>query len=936
MLATRGIGSFDFEEARVVSSGEGVREERDSGEFVFSPSMLSLAWWLSRLRSTLVTCVLMGGVLLSVPAPALGAAPEVVEESVLNVRATSVMLRAKVNPKEEPTTYRFEYATSEAVLLAGHGEVFPAPPSPEGQAGVGDEGVVVEAHPQDLQPHTNYWYRVLAKNAEGETLGCQTAGICKSFTTRPAGSELALPDGRAWELVSPPPGKNGATAAVEPMSPGGALIQAGEDGGAFAYGMIGSVESEPAGATNYSEVLSVRDSGGSWSSLDIATPHEQATGVSVGEGQEYRYFSPDLSIGLVEPLGPPSGAASLSRGASEKTVYLRADRPLLPGALEQGAYGEATAEGGYKALATSKPGYENVPPGTQVGGAVEFMGSTTDLSHVVLDSCVPLTAKTPEDNRTEGCGLYEWSDGQLQLLSLLPNHEQASSGNATLGYKDADIRGAVSSNGSRIVWSNTANDVEHLYMRDVPNEQTVQLDANQGGRGGEPSPEFQFASSDGTKVFFTDTEDLTAASNATEGEPDLYECEIAEATKGEFSCTLHDLTIDSGGRADVQGVVLTGGNDNSYLYLVAEGKLTSEENGRGEDAKAGADNLYMLHDVEGKGEWKAPMFIASLSDEDSPDWEGLRGDLETVIARVSPDGDYLAFMSEQDLAGYDNTDANSSTADEEVFLYDAASNHLVCASCNPAGERPAGVYDSFNSNFGTGLLVDRQNIWSSGRWLAADVPGWTGFKLGVAGYQSRYLSDEGRLFFNSPDSLVPQATNGLADVYEYEPIGVGGCKMSDPTFSERSEGCVGLISSGSSGEESAFLDASASGDDVFIATSHHLLPEANGDTRINVYDARVGGGFPLVSPAPGCDNADSCKPPVSPQPGVFGVPASETFSGPGSSAHTPPPPVSPPKKTTTKTVKCKKKQKLSHGKCVRKKKPKKAKKSAHTNRRARS
>ena len=40
-------------------------------------------------------------------------------------------------------------------------------------------------------------------------------------------------------------------------------------------------------------------------------------------------------------------------------------------------------------------------------------------------------------------------------------------------------------------------------------------------------------------------------------------------------------------------------------------------------------------------------------------------------------------------------------------------------------------------------------------------------------YQQRYLSDDGRLFFNSFDSLVPQDTNGKADVYEYEPAGVG-------------------------------------------------------------------------------------------------------------------------------------------------------------------
>ena len=61
----------------------------------------------------------------------------------------------------------------------------------------------------------------------------------------------------------------------------------------------------------------------------------------------------------------------------------------------------------------------------------------------------------------------------------------------------------------------------------------------------------------------------------------------------------------------------------------------------------------------------------------------------------------------------------------------------------------------------------------------------------------------------------------------------------------------------------------------------------------------------MDSVPPVCVNADSCKPPVSPQPGVFGVPASATFSGPGNATPAVAPP--PPAKTVTKkTVKCRK------------------------------
>ena len=67
-------------------------------------------------------------------------------------------------------------------------------------------------------------------------------------------------------------------------------------------------------------------------------------------------------------------------------------------------------------------------------------------------------------------------------------------------------------------------------------------------------------------------------------------------------------------------------------------------------------------------------------------------DLADVTAGVSPDGEYLAFMSDRSLTGYDNVDANPAAKgarDEEVYLYDASTKLLVCASCNPNGEPPA-------------------------------------------------------------------------------------------------------------------------------------------------------------------------------------------------------------------------------------------------------
>ena len=74
-------------------------------------------------------------------------------------------------------------------------------------------------------------------------------------------------------------------------------------------------------------------------------------------------------------------------------------------------------------------------------------------------------------------------------------------------------------------------------------------------------------------------------------------------------------------------------------------------------------------------------------------------------------------------------------------------------------------------------------------WLAGNIPGWTSESLTNALYQSRYLSNEGRLFFDSADALVPGIATptreeqvnghtqkvGVENVYEYEPAGVGSC-----------------------------------------------------------------------------------------------------------------------------------------------------------------
>jgi hypothetical protein len=245
----------------------------------------------------------------------------------------------------------------------------------------------------------------------------------------------------------------------------------------------------------------------------------------------------------------------------------------------------------------------------------------------------------------------------------------------------------------------------------------------------------------------------------------------------------------------------------------------------------------------------------------------------------------------------------SGEPDEEVYLYNAVSGRLVCASCDPTGARPYGK--PYANPGGEGLengLVGSFKVWYPKTWLAANVPTWTPQSYDNAVYQSRYLSDSGRLFFNSLDGLVAKDGNAQEDVYEYEPEGVGpegaacgpgaggGSEVFEPergfevggVAGVGGAGCVALISSGTSGEESAFMDASASGGDVFFLTAAHLV-SGSIETGASLYDAHECTG---VSPCPVeaevppvCDTAEGCRAAPEPQPSIFGAPSSATFHG---------------------------------------------------------
>ncbi len=739
-------------------------------------------------------------------------------------------------------------------------------------------------------------------------------GLCANEQLRSEQSfAFGLGDCRAFEMVSP--------LAKDDNGVDGLDSRAAVGGEAIVYFSQGPF-AEPRSALLNVPYVSRRGAAG-WVTQSISPPYTEyqahATYSEFGES----LFTEDLSRGVVEgfdtPLvsGQPAGYANLYVADLETGSY-EPVTTVTPPETEYRPFGQPNRDG------------DTLP---------EAVGASSDLSHVVFQFKASLCCgASPQHTH-----VYEEAGGVLRQVDVPPEGgrfegEDNVGAAASFSWPEnsGDAWRAVSGDGSRVVFTGGEKEegfggpvAGQVYVRENPlsgvdgclvvgGACTVEVSASQrsvpdpnAGKGPlEGTAWYRGASVDGSRVFFTSRVELTNDADTREDNAaNLYECEIVVEHE---KCKLRDLTPENAEGGGVLGLV-TASEDGSYVYFVAGGVLTSGENGDGREPVAGQPNLYLsrggvvsfiatLAPRVGGGEF--PGFASALGDGygDEEDWLGEeRGGTDHDFGpgehsvRVSGDGSLLVFTSELGLTGFDNRPAAAGECEgelcREVYLFDAVSGRLVCLSCGvgrPAGPSALGGHEGMGAND----LGERSPF-----------------------YVARNISDGGgRVFFQSADALVPQDSNGLLDVYEWERPGVGSCTESLPAFRAGSGGCVFPVSDVAGGSESFFMDASGSGDDVFIATADQLVP-SDSDSREDVYDARVGGGFPVSVEPPVCVNADSCKPPVSLQPGVFGVPASATFSGAGNLVQSPPP----------SRVVCARSKRLVRGKCVAKKRKRKRK-----------
>ena len=749
--------------------------------------------------------------------------------------------------------------------------------------------------------------RTPAKRPRARALLTTLALLALAAVALPAAAS-ALSEGRVYEMVSPL-FKGGYGASLEAVSPNGENV---------VIDSLGSFAGTPRGSTN-GTYLAHREIGKGWTITPLVPPFP-VTGTSIPE------FSSTLEYGLTD--------LSLNDEGTESEYLLhRLDTLDTPENWE--AFG-----GGALVLKVLEPGPGNTLP----GGAL--MGASGNLCHLVIEAHNLLPeAPFVEHQSYEPYDLARGCGGEAPSLRLLgvrnslgPNGEPAQFRpgdicNIDLGNGGARTYGAlaenqlgmfnaVSGDGSEIFFTTAVEPPEkpqvcndpQLFVR-VGGSRTVEVSrpvepslpfggCGEGGGAGEAPGEvpcpgavsrapafFKGASEDGSRVFFTsratlvpgDADDSTKLYMATIGCPgDEPGCgpeqrrvtSMVDASKSQLP----------GENAEVQGVVSMGRQAN-YVYFVAHGVLTATGNSEGVVAVKGADNLYAYDSETG-----SIAFIGDLCSGAS-----MSGDSETVRcpsslspgedgvndtrlwgrgseSQATPDGRYLVFSSFARLIEH-GSQADTDSA-QDVYRYDAETGVLDRVSLGENGHDTNGNDSAFSATI-TGIGV---------------IPG-VATVVEQQGLGSRAISEDGsRIVFRSAGPLSVDAINGQQNVYIWH---------KEPGWSE---GRVSLISSGSSLTDDFGPVITADGMNVFFNTSQGLVA---GDTEhdVDVYDARVDGGFPPSGAEREPCSSDACQGALT-NPAPLLVPGSIS-QAPGQNYQAPPA-VKTVKKKLTKKGKTKK------------------------------
>jgi hypothetical protein len=446
-------------------------------------------------------------------------------------------------------------------------------------------------------------------------------------------------------------------------------------------------------------------------------------------------------------------------------------------------------------------------------------GASADDKHVAL---VSRTRLLPEAEPGVP-NAYDWSDGNLRLAGILPDGSVPTEGS---DIQPMRYRNTVSADGARIAFISPPLGASQLYMR-IDHARTVWISEPEGSFSGTPEGvQLRAVSADGRRVLFTTTSPLLNE-DANSG-PDLYLYTDGLDPAHESNLTLisHSGEVTGGGSGESPVVGMS--EDGSKVYFFEKGLhagLRLWDNGTvrtlntdvQENVTTGAGSAVSLGNSLG----------ASAS--------------APGMARVSKDGNTLAFLSDSTMGnfGVRGLTGQVTHGHIEFYVYDARGNTLNCVSC------PVGTAATSNAEI-------------------MPTATHTSPTDSLVGIRPQFLSPDGHYaFFSTVEGLLPQDVNGLSDVYEWN---LATRKLS-------------LVSTANGADGAWFLDASATGGDVFFVTRQQLVGWDQ-DSLLDVYDARRGGGFPEPVPGQAPCEGETCQGSASTPPSGLSA-STGSFSGPG-------------------------------------------------------
>ncbi len=804
--------------------------------------------------------------------------PLVTEEEAAPVGETDATLLARVNPGGLATGYHFEWGAD-----SSYGNRVPA----EGEisAGSGSSAVAASTDLSGLSGDSTYHFRVVATNSSGTTNGpdqlfstfrpnssCPNAAIraAQVSTAFPEGT-IHLPNCMALEMVSPQKKFNQRSGSPQ-FSPSGEQAQFDGEGGLVDTPSL-SFPSNPYVAT--------RGPSG-WTAHFVMPPAEISAGFN-DAGRPCAY-TPDFShwatygsTDLQTQLGTTVGLQG-TLGGSPTPI----GPPLTP--LSGGVNGD----GGTRSAIT--------------GGLCE--GASTDATHIfysIYDS-----AYLPGDPQVSNAGIldgygnvYEaYLDEEGKPAARLLQRDRDGTvwggrcgaqvgGSVVNDARTAHRRGSVSGDASRVYFSarpsqpegvkcdQAANKLRIMEWQDTPTGPTIApLYSSECTRVSPPcsgidgDDEYQGASQEGTKLYFTTTRQLTNSDLDTTADLYLYDASRPEGERLTQVSAGDDTDPTPGKDSGFLGLAEFSG-DGSRAYFVAEGVLTASPNLSGRQAELGKRNFY-FYERDAAHPGGRTGFIGTLSASDNALGQGaLWGDSpgEVNEARALPrlgadvedlsvggDGHILVFASKAPLSADDQDGGQP-----DVYRYDSLSGALERVSKADPGATDNGAF--------------------AARVLAGEVnPGVQSVSF------LRTVSENGRtIVFASKEGLAP---------------GAAGAESSDGEgilYIWR-DGTLTVIPRAARG----FGQVSMSGEQIGMGSDEKLLPE-DGDSVNDAYVLRAGGGFPIVVPPAPCEG-EACQGTPSPRPAEQG--ATSTAPTAGNAKESPPRP-------------CRKGSVRRHGKCVK-------------------